>query len=128
MKVKSLSLVLTPSDPMDCSLPRSSVHGIFQARVLGAIAFSTREGERAALSGMEDSEKTRNSSCSKASTKIVLTQVSVPALCYQSSDASKGDLCKLKISSPLQLCHPYYYTLSLIITMEVLWLRRYWSL
>ena len=32
----------TNSDPMDCSLPGSSVHGIFQARVLewGAIAFS----------------------------------------------------------------------------------------
>ena len=32
----------TPSDPMDCSLPGPSVHGIFQARVLewGAIAFS----------------------------------------------------------------------------------------
>ena len=32
----------TLSDPMDCSLPRSSIHGIFQARVLewGAIAFS----------------------------------------------------------------------------------------
>ena len=30
------------SDPMDCSLPGSSVHGIFQAKVLkwGAIAFS----------------------------------------------------------------------------------------
>ena len=30
----------TLSDPMDCSLPGSSVHGIFQARVLewGAIA------------------------------------------------------------------------------------------
>ena len=35
-------LCLTPIDPMDCSLPGSSVHGIFQARVLewGAIAFS----------------------------------------------------------------------------------------
>ena len=32
----------TLSDPVDCSLPGSSVHGIFQARVLewGAIAFS----------------------------------------------------------------------------------------
>ena len=46
MNVKSESEVshscLTPSDPMDCSLPGSSVHGIFQARVLewGAIAFS----------------------------------------------------------------------------------------
>ena len=33
----------TLSDPMDYSLPGSSIHGIFQARVLewGAIAFST---------------------------------------------------------------------------------------
>ena len=48
MKVKSESevaqLCLTLSDPMDCSLPGSSIHGIFQARVLewGAIAFSVR--------------------------------------------------------------------------------------
>ena len=42
MKVKLLSKCLTLRDPMDYSLPGSSVHGIFQARVLewGAIAFS----------------------------------------------------------------------------------------
>ena len=46
MKVKSESEVVqscpTLGDPMDYSLPGSSVHGIFQARVLewGAIAFS----------------------------------------------------------------------------------------
>ena len=35
----------TPSDPMDCSLPAPSVHGIFQARVLEwvASAFSNHE-------------------------------------------------------------------------------------
>ena len=40
---KLLQLCQTLSDPMVCSLPGSSVHGIFQARVLewGAIAFST---------------------------------------------------------------------------------------
>ena len=49
MKVKSESEVaqsyLTIHDPMDCSLPGSSIHGIFQARVLewGAIAFSIRK-------------------------------------------------------------------------------------
>ena len=49
MKVKRESEVAqscpTLSIPMDCSLPGSSVHGIFQARVLewGAIAFSTME-------------------------------------------------------------------------------------
>jgi len=33
----------TLNDPMDCSLPGSSIHGMFQARVLewGAIAFSS---------------------------------------------------------------------------------------
>ena len=46
MKVKSESGVAqscpTLGDPIDCSLPGSSVHGIFQARVLEwvAIAFS----------------------------------------------------------------------------------------
>ena len=46
MKVKSESEVaqscLTLSDTMDCSLPGSFIHGIFQARVLewGAIAVS----------------------------------------------------------------------------------------
>ena len=46
MKVKTESEVVqlcpTLSDPMDCSLPGSSIHGSFQARVLewGAIAFS----------------------------------------------------------------------------------------
>ena len=37
---------LTPSDPMNCSLPGSSVHGICQARVLEwvAIAFSDNVG------------------------------------------------------------------------------------
>ena len=46
MKVKRESEVNhscpTSSGPMDCCLPGSSIHGIFQARVLewGAIAFS----------------------------------------------------------------------------------------
>ena len=52
MKVKSESevaqLCLTLSDPVDSSLAGSSIHGIFQARVLewGAIAFSV-EGPQA---------------------------------------------------------------------------------
>ena len=44
------------SDPMDCSPPGSSIHGIFQARVLerGAIAFSV--GDKGA-----DKEKVKGS-------------------------------------------------------------------
>ena len=50
MKVKSESEVaqscLILSNPMDCSPPGSSVHGIFQARLLewSAIAFSNMHG------------------------------------------------------------------------------------
>ena len=50
MKVKSESEVtqscLTLSDPMDFSLPGSSIHGIFQAKVVEwvAIAFSNKKG------------------------------------------------------------------------------------
>ena len=42
---KLLQSCPTLSDPMDCSLPGSSIHGICQARVLewGAIAFSDQE-------------------------------------------------------------------------------------
>ena len=56
MKVKSESEVaqscLTLRDPMDCSLPGSSVHGIFQARVPEwvAIAFSVEISYLGAIS------------------------------------------------------------------------------
>ena len=47
MKVKSerevAQLCLTLSDPMDCSLPGSSVHGIFQARILEWVAIDDQK-------------------------------------------------------------------------------------
>ena len=52
MKVKSESEVaqscLTLSNPMDCSPPGFSIHGIFQARVLewGSIAFSVSHSSK----------------------------------------------------------------------------------
>ena len=76
MKVKSESEVaescLTLSDLMDCSLPSSSIHGIFQARVLegGATAFSGYTDDTTLIAeskeelkslfkkGKEESEKT----------------------------------------------------------------------
>ena len=61
MTVKSESevaqLCLTLRDPMDCSLPGSSVHGIFQARVLewGAIAFSILHASKVTLKNLQAS-------------------------------------------------------------------------
>ena len=61
MKVKSEIEVAqscpTLRDPMDCSLPGSYVHGIFQARVLEwvAIAFSDKSPEYHFFSGYAES-------------------------------------------------------------------------
>ena len=76
MKMKNESEVaqscLTPSDPMDCSLPGSSVHGIFQARVLewGANAFSGKivSGQQilGTLEGCRNGWEFLSSSCHRA--------------------------------------------------------------
>ena len=64
MKVESESEVAhscpTVQDPTDCSLPGSSIHGIFQERVLewGAIAFSDGGAWRATIpGGRKESDK-----------------------------------------------------------------------
>ena len=41
---KSLQSCLTVCDPMDCSLPGSSVHGILQARILKWVALPSLRG------------------------------------------------------------------------------------
>ena len=57
LKVKSESEVAqscpTLSDPMDCNLPGSSVHGVFQAKVLEwvAISFSSNAGDPGSIPG-----------------------------------------------------------------------------
>ena len=44
VKVKVAQLCLTLCDPMNCSLPGSSIHGILQARILEWVAISFSEG------------------------------------------------------------------------------------
>ena len=44
MKVLVAQLCPTLCDPTDCSLPGSSVHGIFQARILECVAISFLQG------------------------------------------------------------------------------------
>ena len=66
MKVKSQSEVAqscpTLLDPMDCSLRGSSVHGIFQPRVLewGAIAFSGMDPQETLNNKNSTEEKEQN--------------------------------------------------------------------
>ena len=77
MKVKSESEVaqscLTPSNPMDCSQPGSSIHGIFQARVLewGAIAFSLIM-KRTSFFGISSRRSCRSSKNHSTSTSSAL--------------------------------------------------------
>ena len=71
MKVKSESegaqLCLTLSDPMDCSPPGSSVHGIFQARVLEWVAIAFSEYSVTLL----DSLKTKRALITKGIVEII---------------------------------------------------------
>ena len=91
-KVKSESEVAqscpTLRDPMDCSPPCSSVHGIFQARVLewGAISFSN--GVRASMI------KKKKKSPMEASINVALH----PKWYIQSNTASLGELHRLALS------------------------------
>ena len=56
VKVKSLSRVQL-CDPMDCSLPGSSIHGVFQARTLEWVVISFSNEWKWSCSVMSDSER-----------------------------------------------------------------------
>ena len=80
VKVKSESEVAqlcpTLSNPIDCSLPGSSIHGIFQARALewGGIAFSTKHTTLYKIDQNKDYYITGNSiliSCNNLQWKII---------------------------------------------------------
>ena len=109
VKVKSEREVtqscLTLSDPMDCSLPDSSVHGIFQARVLkwGAIAFSTRHNDQPSNGTKKERPRIQEMSFECMSTPLVH-----PRLVQLTSTLSPYGLMSRKFfpSFPLQMLPP----------------------
>ena len=100
MKVKSESEViqscLTPSDPMDCSPPGSSTHGIFQARVLewGAIAFSRASSQRCLILVLN---------CGGNEIYIFLSSQPKHSLLRTRSSKTLGPLCA-SVAVPLSFC------------------------
>ena len=88
MKVKSEREVaqscLTLSDPMDCSLPGSSVHGILQARVLEwvAIAFSAPSCYSHINQSCMDSHPIRSPSQLEMANQEELCPVAIAVLLY----------------------------------------------
>ena len=114
IKVKSESEVAqscpTLPDPMDCSLPGSSVHGVFQARVLewGAIAFS----ERYSINNTYYILKIQFSSVQSLSRVRLFATPSIAARQASLSITNSRSLLKLMpielvmSSSHLILCHP----------------------
>ena len=98
MKVKSerevAQLYPTLCDPMDCSLPGSSVHGIFQAGVLewGAIAFSEVPQYMFLKSQGFDTWLSPLSSplCNLLVRALALTAASEGARDWASADANEG--------------------------------------
>ena len=95
VKVESESEVAqscpTLIDPMDCSLPGSSIHGIFQARVLewGAIAFSVKSCQFYLLN------------ISQISPFTVLTPVQTSVVISPPDDCRSSLMCLSSPSLPL---------------------------
>ena len=73
---KSLHLCLTLCDPMDCSPPGSSVHGILQARILEWIAMFSSRGSSQSRGGI---------------------QVSLCHLCWQAGSLPPGKPLQLEV-------------------------------
>jgi len=99
MKVKSESEVAqscsTLSNPMDCSLPGSSIHRIFQARVLewGAIAFSNFIPQCSSKEGLK-----------KKKEKFLVYQISLEKTCYSELLNNRNHLCPVLSTS---ICFPF---------------------
>ena len=98
MKVKSevAQSCLTLSDPMDCSPPGPSVHGIFQASVLewGAIAFSD-----IVIQGPPNSRDSR-----PTFTSDLLTDVGTLYFGMQLKSPPKTTTCRVTDNSPANSC------------------------
>ena len=80
MKAKSerevAQLCPTLSDPMDCSLPGSSIHGIFQARILDWVAIPTiKDRNGMDLTETEDIKKRWQEYTENYAKKILMTQI-----------------------------------------------------
>ena len=102
MKVKSESEVAqscpTLRDPMDCSPPGSSIHGIFQARVLewGAIAFSVYAAYIMWNAGLDESQAGIKTSGKNINN---LRYANDTTLMEESKEELKGLLLKVKEES-----------------------------
>ena len=102
---KSLQSCPTLSDPMDCSLPGSSIHGIFQARVLewGAIAFSAATMRQHQSQDFRYRDSLNLLTCNLHSTKSLITSevvVSQQAPRVQSKETDSFQSDRLPIVTP----------------------------
>ena len=84
--VLGFSVVSDLCDPMDCSLPGSSVHGIFQARVL----------KRVAIFFSRASSSPRDQTC--------VSCIDIQKLCVSSALCCIAGSCYLRHRSPLLKC------------------------
>ena len=131
MKVKSESEVAqscpTLSNPMDCSLIGSSVHGIFQARVLewGAIAFSESQYSSVQLLSHVRLFATPWTAAHQASLSITNSQ----SLLKLMSIESVKPLNHLILCCPLLLLHSIFPSLRVFSNESVLRIRwpKYWE-
>ena len=111
MKVESESEVaqscLTLSDPMDCSPPGSSVHGIFQARVLEWVAIAFSSGSPNFLHLDSDlGEPTGMGPINMRAQKTYGDRPLVHPVCWPHCHQQHGKLATSGAAQELHLLHP----------------------
>ena len=89
VSAKSLQSCQTLCDPMDCSSPGSSVHGIFQARILEWIAMSFSRGSS------QPRDQTCFASISCIGSRVLYHSATLEAHLIHSSHLVNIFLCKL---------------------------------
>ena len=77
----------TLCDPMDCSLPGSSIHGIFQARILEWVAILV-EGIKLGLLETSESLLGTDSPWTHWHNKLYSTVLSVSKVCFETLDST----------------------------------------
>ena len=77
----------TLCDPMDCSLPGSSIHGIFQARILEWVAILV-EGIKLGLLETSESLLGTDSPWTHWRNKLYSTVLSVSKVCFETLDST----------------------------------------
>ena len=115
----------TLSDPMDCSLPGSTIHGIFQAKVQewGAIAFS--DNEKRTRQNLKSPPALTISIRFKIKSMCIDLKVCLQHTCFTEQDINTADVLPLKFFGSKVICSMFISALTQWFSDQILTSKSY---